>query len=64
MHDGVNGFLVDWSVDDIAARIEQLIVDPDLRARMALAAPRSVQRFEKSRVLREYALGYQNLVQS
>ena len=64
VHDGVNGFLVDWSVDDIAARIEQLIVDPDLRARMALAAPRSVQRFEKSRVLREYALCYQNLVQS
>ncbi|MDP6792694.1 MAG: glycosyltransferase family 4 protein [Anaerolineales bacterium] len=62
VQDGVTGFLVDWSADDIAERIEQIVSDPDLRARMALAAPLSVQRFEKSRVLREYAMGYQELV--
>ena len=63
VQDGVTGFLVDWSVDDVAARLAQIVFDSDLRARMALAAPSSVQRFEKSRVLKEYALGYQELVQ-
>ena len=63
VQNGVTGFLVDWSVDDIAARLSQIVFDSDLRARMALAAPSSVQRFEKSRVLKDYALGYQELVQ-
>jgi len=64
VQDGKTGFLVDWSAADIAARIEQIVLNPGLRARMALAAPLSVQRFEKSRVLREYALGLQELVTS
>ncbi len=64
VQDGVTGFLVDWSPVDIAVRMEQILFNQDLRARMALAAPRSVQRFEKSRVLRDYALGYQDLVKS
>ena len=62
VRDGVNGLHVDWSADEVAVRLELLLSDADLRSRMALAAPRSVERFEKSRVLREYALGYQDLV--
>ncbi len=61
VQDEVNGFSIDWSADDIAARLEQIVAVPELRARMALAAPRSVQRFEKSRVIREYAHGYHHL---
>ncbi len=61
VQDEVNGFSIDWSADDIAARLEQIVAVPELRARMALAAPRSVQRFEKSRVIREYAYGYHHL---
>ena len=63
VQDGVTGFLVDWSVNDIAARLAQIVFDSDLRDRMVLAAPSSVQRFEKSRVVKDYALGYQELVQ-
>ena len=64
VQDGMTGFLVGWSPVDIAARMEQILRNQELRARMALTASRSVQRFEKSRVLREYALGYQELVKS
>jgi trehalose synthase len=52
--DGVNGFLVS-SIDEAAARIVQLLKNPDLRKRLGAAARETVrQRFLMSRHAEEY----------
>lgn len=61
---GVNGFLVDWDVADVSAHIAQLLADANGAARMGAAASSAVQRFEKSRVIADYAHAYQQLAQS
>lgn len=63
VRDGENGFLVDWSAHDLADRLAMIIQDDRLRLRMSQAAPGAVERFEKKRVIRAYALGYQSLIQ-
>jgi glycosyltransferase involved in cell wall biosynthesis len=59
---GANGFQVDWDAADIAARIIQIKKDEGLRSRMSAYAPELVQGFEKTKVIRDYALGYQKLI--
>ncbi len=54
---GENGFLIDWSVQDLATRLTEFLNAPTLGA----TAPAAVQRFEKSALLREYAQAYQFL---
>lgn len=60
--DGVNGFFIDWSADMLANRLIQMIIDTSLRDRMAGEAPKSVQRYEKARVVNEYVSCYKKLV--
>ncbi len=51
--DGENGLLVPpHDVDAIAAAVERLIRDDDLRRSLAVAAPRSVERRAEPRILR------------
>ena len=54
---GKNGFLIDWSAQDLATRLTELLDAPTLGA----TAPAAVQRFEKSALLREYAQAYKFL---
>jgi glycosyltransferase involved in cell wall biosynthesis len=61
VRDGENGFQTDWAAADIASRIVQLASDESLRSKLSQTAPAAVQRFEKSKIIREYALGYQQL---
>ncbi len=54
IRDGVNGFLVD-SVEEAAARIVQLVKDPDLRRRLGEAARQTVrERFLMSRLMEDH----------
>ena len=46
--DGVDGFLVDDGADELAARLEELAADPELRARMGAAG--------RARVFERYAV--------
>jgi glycosyltransferase involved in cell wall biosynthesis len=62
VRDGENGFQADWSAVEVGARIAQIVRDPSLRSKLSLAAPERVQGFEKSKVIRDYALGYQRLI--
>jgi len=60
--DGVNGFFIDWSANMLKNRLMQIISDTNLRDRMASEAPRSVQRYEKDRVVNEYMSCYKQLI--
>jgi len=62
VRDGENGFLCDWNAADIGQRLAQIASDDSLRSRLSENAPRAVERFEKKRVIQEYATGYQRLV--
>ena len=54
IRDGVNGFLVD-TVEEAAARIVQLVKDPDLRRRLGQAARETVrERFLMSRLMEDH----------
>jgi glycosyltransferase involved in cell wall biosynthesis len=53
-----NGFLVGWTAEAIAERLVCLLADEDLQRRLGEAAPEAVARFEKRRVVREYAEAY------
>jgi glycosyltransferase involved in cell wall biosynthesis len=57
-----NGFLCDWDVNEIGQRLLQIISDDSLHSRLSVNAPQSVQQFEKTKVIREYAEGYQRLI--
>jgi glycosyltransferase involved in cell wall biosynthesis len=62
VRDGENGFLCDWNAAEIGQRLAQIISDDPLRLRLSENAPRAVERFEKERVIKEYAEGYQRLL--
>ena len=62
IEDGVNGFFIDWSADMLANRLLQMINNTGLRDTMAIEAPKSVQKFEKTHVVNEYASYYKQLV--
>ena len=61
VQNGVNGFHIDWSAKDMADRLFQINSDRELRCRLGKSAPDAVRRFEKSRVIGEYAAAYQKL---
>ena len=60
--DGENGFLCGWNAEEIGERLVQIISDDSLYSRLSANAPHAVQQFEKMKVIREYAEGYQRLV--
>jgi len=62
VRDGENGFQADWSAKEIGTRIAQIVRDLSLRSKLSLAAPERVQGFEKSKIIRDYARGYQRLI--
>ncbi len=62
VRDGENGFLCDWNAAELGQRLAQIASDDSLRLRLSENAPRAVERFEKKRVIQEYATGYQRLV--
>lgn len=64
VRDGENGFLCDWNAADIGQRLAQIASDDSLRSRLSENAPRAVERFEKKRVIQEYAEGYQRLIRT
>lgn len=61
VRNGENGFLAGWSAAELATRIIELLSDEALQARMAVAAPAAVARFEKQRVIGEFARACQQL---
>ncbi len=61
VRDGENGFQINWSARELAERLVQIVSDDSLRAQLSANAPRAVERFEKTRVVREYAMAYQQL---
>jgi glycosyltransferase involved in cell wall biosynthesis len=62
VRDGENGFLCDWNAAELGQRLVQIISGDSLRIRLSENAPRAVQRFEKKRVIKEYAERYQRLL--
>ena len=62
VRDGENGFLCDWNAADVGQRLAQIVSDDLLRSHLSENAPRAVERFEKKRVIKEYAEGYQRLI--
>lgn len=62
IHDGENGLLVDWSVDDLATKIRLLLDDADLRMKMGEAGRVAVQGFDAETVIARYAQGYKDLI--
>jgi glycosyltransferase involved in cell wall biosynthesis len=62
VRDGQNGFLVDGSPGQLAARLAALIQDRALQSAMGRAAPAAVARFDRKRVIRDYALGLQSVI--
>jgi glycosyltransferase involved in cell wall biosynthesis len=55
VEDGVNGFLVEpGDVDELVARVEQLIADPALRARLGEAGRAQVEQNVTTRPVREF----------
>ncbi len=64
VRDGENGFQINWSARELADRLAQIASDDSLRAQLSANAPRAVQRFEKSRVIRAYAMAYRGLIKT
>jgi glycosyltransferase involved in cell wall biosynthesis len=64
IENGENGFLVDWKAEDIADKIHCLLDDSILYDKMAEAGRQSVQIFEAEAIIRDYALGYHEIVTS
>ncbi|HTU79283.1 MAG TPA: glycosyltransferase family 4 protein [Solirubrobacteraceae bacterium] len=52
--DGQNGFLIEREPRDIAARLQQLADEPELRERLGRAARESVLRFSSRRMVAEH----------
>jgi glycosyltransferase involved in cell wall biosynthesis len=59
--DGRNGFLIDRDPDTIAARLEQLAADSELRARLGRAARESALSFGWERMVAEHQALYERL---
>ncbi|HLL92625.1 MAG TPA: glycosyltransferase, partial [Solirubrobacteraceae bacterium] len=61
IEDGHNGFLVTRDPQLIAARLDQLAADPQLRGRLGRAARESALRYSGQRMVREHHDLYQRL---
>ena len=57
LHEGANrnGYLTTGSPHDLSEKIGKLLEYPSLRSRLGLEARRIIDRFEKSRLIKEYA---------
>jgi glycosyltransferase involved in cell wall biosynthesis len=63
IRDGVNGYLTSsWSAQELALGVLSLLEDGELYARCATAATQVGERFDRSKTLRAYAMGYRSLV--
>jgi len=63
IRDGENGFIVGWSANDFASRIDELLSDPALYERLSRAGHETAQAYGIVPIVRNYALKYQKLVQ-
>jgi glycosyltransferase involved in cell wall biosynthesis len=64
LRDGSNGWFIERDAESIAARLRQLAVDPELRARMGRQAREDSLRYSWSRVVDEYVELYGRLSRS
>ncbi|MBM4423104.1 MAG: glycosyltransferase family 4 protein [Chloroflexi bacterium] len=62
VRDGENGFQADWSARELGERLSQIAADDSLRSRLSASAPQAVRRFERSQIIRDYALAYRQLI--
>ena len=61
VREGENGYFFQWSAEELAGRLLQLLADEALQKRLGAAGPEAVARFDKATVVREYALAYREL---
>jgi glycosyltransferase involved in cell wall biosynthesis len=61
IEDGHNGFLITRDPQLIAARLDELAADPQLRDRLGRAARESALRYSGQRMVREHHELYQRL---
>jgi glycosyltransferase involved in cell wall biosynthesis len=59
-----NGIFIDWKVEDIVNKIMLLLKDDNLRNKIAENGYKTIQQFERKKVIENYALIYQGLVDS
>lgn len=55
IEDGVNGFLTDGTPTDIAEKVSILLNDPNMRGDMGKRAQGIIERFERIRLIEQYA---------
>ena len=55
IHDGVNGVFTDGSVDGLAQKIQILLSDVGMRERIGKEAVRITEKFERKKLIRDYA---------
>ena len=53
--DGVNGLFTTGDPDDLSQKIERLIRHDDLRLRLGTVAREILDRFERTRLIQQYA---------
>jgi len=59
-----NGLFIDWNTKDITEKIKLLLKDKDLYKKIAEAGYKTVQQFERKKVIKNHAEAYQNLLHS
>ena len=62
IRDGENGLFITWEPEDIAEKIILLLQNKDLREKIAANGRQTVQQFEYSKMIRDYALRYHELI--
>ena len=58
----VNGYIVDWSSDEIAKVLLEIVSNDNLFESMSSQAPKTVEMYEKERVIKDYVSFYKDLV--
>jgi glycosyltransferase involved in cell wall biosynthesis len=61
VRDGENGFLFAWDAAELARKLERLLADEELRARVGEAGRASVQGFDGERAIAELSARYREL---
>jgi glycosyltransferase involved in cell wall biosynthesis len=62
--DNESGLFIDWSAKDIVDKIMLLLKDSNLREKISGNGFRSVQGFERKKIIENYARSYKNLLYS
>ena len=60
--DNENGLFINWNSKDIADKIMFLLENVDLRNKIAENGHKTVQQFERSKTIYDYAKKYQELM--